>query len=229
MESSINQPETTWSSIMKNMTSIAKPKKNNLMVPDLLLSYTYFLNNNHSCHLTIGYDVDDFTFRIILYKNNMFHTLLWEDWNLLFGNAVIIQNHFNSEYGSNFLELPKSNGNSWFKISIRNNEKCLMSVQHNKKLVLDTTEWNKLFMLMPYINSIATWYSITWQEIENFYHRYLQTCIKKQVLILQPHEFFMPGEQYHNFYNQSRMFNELPILCRSKLEDDLRKNYEVLI
>lgn len=198
------------------------------MVPDLLLSYTYFLNYNHSCHLSVGYDVTDFTFKIILFKNNMFHTLLWDDWSLLFGNSSVIQDHFNSKYGPNLVELPKLNGNSLFKITVRNNEKCLMSVQYNKKIVLDAIEWRKLFVLMPFIHSIATWYSITWKEIETFYKRYLETCIKKNVLILQPHEFFITGEQYHAYFNQSRMFNELPVLCCVRLRDDLSKYYDHL-
>lgn len=209
-------------------TSFTKSNKSNLVVPNLLLSYTYFLNDNHSCHISIGYDVNDFTFKIILFKNNMFHTLLWDDWRLLFGNSMIIQNHINSTYEPNLVELPKLNGNSLFKITVRNNEKCLMSVQYNKKIVLNDIEWRNLYLLMPFINSIATWYSITWNEIQIFYNRYLETCIKRNVLVLQPNEFYEAGEKYHTYFNESRIFNELPVLCCFKLRDDLSKFYERL-
>lgn len=220
MQQNVIQPD------MQDAGIKIKIKKPKVEVPDLLLAYTYFLNNAHSCHLTIGYDVDDFSMKIILFKNNMYHTLLWEDWGLLWSNSTIIQNHFDGQYGIDFLELPRTDGNCSFKISVRNGEKCFISVQKNKKIVLEILEWRKLFSLVSYINAIAMWYNATRMEIQRFYDRYLELCIEKNVFKLNGQDFFKMIEVFPNSFNHSRMFNELSVFCHRKLQHDIHQHYK---
>lgn len=197
-----------------------------LEIPELLLAYTYFLNNCCTSHLTIGYDNESFLLRIILFKNNNFQILYEDDWNALFKNYLTIDNHFKNKYDADFAELPQTTtGGVQFKFSIRKGVKCLISVQNNKKLILEPLEWEKLFQWIPYFNSIISWYSRTTLEIQLYYDRYLQCCIQNNVLHLLPHQFLMSGDQSQYFYNSSRIFNEMPIICKSKLRNDIIDNY----
>ncbi len=113
-------------------------------VPDVLLGYTYFLNTNHSSHITIGYDHEDFKMKIILYKNNVFQEMRWDDWMLIFMNKMTIEHHFENGYGVEFIELPKVNEQCALKLSNRNNEKCLICVQNGKKLFWTKTNGKSL-------------------------------------------------------------------------------------
>lgn len=204
-----------------------KINKSILEIPDLLLSYTYFLNNCRSTHLTIGYDNESFKLRIILFKNNNYHILCEADWSILFKNYITIDNHFKNKYETDFAEMPQTTTEGvQFKLSIRKGVKCLISVQNNKKLILEPSEWEKLYHWIPYFNSIISWYSLTTLEIQRYYDRYLQCCIQNNVLHLLPHQFLMCGDQSQYFYNSSRIFNEMPIICKSKLRNDLCNYYD---
>lgn len=195
-------------------------KRNLPDVPELILAYTYFLNDNHSSHICIGYDNHDFMMKIVLYKNNIYQELKWDEWLLLFLNKSSIQNHFEGVYNVDFVELPKIDGQCSFKLSMRNNEKCFISILQRKKIILYKNEWEKLYSLIPFIHSIANWYVNNWKEIEKFYLRYLTKCIEKNVFKLMPHEFFIGAEIYGSF-NDSRLFNELSTISRKKLINDI--------
>lgn len=199
--------------------------KNQIDVPDLLLSYTYFLKNDHSSHLTIGYSTEDFNCKILLFKNGKICLLDIMDWKNLFDNLEIIESFFCNINDLKFIELPHCGGNIIFKLSIRNDKKCIISSYNNRKVALHKEEFLKLQSLSPYLNSIVSWYSNMSVEIRNYYMAYLQICIDNNVLKLSPNQFFIIEEQTRNFYNNSRLFNELPILCKKKLRDDLSKYY----
>lgn len=205
-------------------SSIKLNKSKLLDVPNLLLSYTYFLNYCHTCHITIGYDTEDFRAKIVMFKNNRIN--IWDimDWNNVFTNSDMIENFFFSDdHGVEFIEMPQYGGNVNFKLSTRNGKKCLISSYNNRKIVLCKDESAMLISLLSYVNSIMSWYNVTSAEVKKYYDRYLQICINNSVSKLSPDQFFTTGEQ--SYFNSSRIFNELPILCRKKINDDLSKYY----
>lgn len=197
-------------------------------VPDVLLGYTYFLNDIHTCHLTIGYDTDDFTMKIILYKNNVYEILYWSEWNLLYNNMVVIKTHFEDKMnGIDFMELPKINHSRCaIKLTTRNFERGLLFLQDGKKrLLLNDKEWEKLYSLLPYMHSIVNWYMLSSKEIFQFYKQYMSACVEKNTLRLNSHELMLSNTLNFNYCNFSRLFSEIPILCKQKLINDV---YEYL-
>ena len=202
-----------------------KNLKDDIVVPELLLSYTYFLNDSHTCFMTIGYDVNDFKLKIVVYKNKICICLGIDDWIILYKNAETIDGFFNNKFLSNFYELPKSGTGIEFKLSIRKNIRQLI-IANKKKILLDDAEWKKLYNWLPYLTSIATWYDMTSLEIQNYYQQYLQLCIQNKVFSLFPQHFFLTGSQNNCFYNNSRLFQELPIFCNLKLKNDIANYYD---
>ena len=166
-----------------------KISKDEIVVPELLLSYTYFLNDNHTSFLTIGYNVHDFKLQIIVYKNKICICLQIDDWIILYQNTETIDGFFNNKYLSNFYELPKSTTGIEFKLSVRKNLRQLI-ISNKKKILLNDAEWKKLLSWIPYLTSIATWYDMTSLEIHNYYQQYLQLCIQNKVFSLFPQHFF---------------------------------------
>lgn len=196
-------------------------------VPNLLLSYTYFLNKNQSCHLTLGYDIQDFRVKMVLYKNTKISILDINDWKNIIQNVGIIESFFyNNTQGLEFIEMPHHGGNVLFKFSTRDGKKCFISVYNNRKVVLSKDECSILLQLSFFINSIMSWYNDAEPQIQNYYDRYIGLCIKYNVLQLSSNHFSeicVSGRNY--IFNTSRIFNEFPILCRKKIRRDLSQYY----
>lgn len=202
-----------------------KTLKKKIEVPNLLLSYTYFLNSCHTCHLSVGYNTDDFVLNIILYKNNVYHILYREDWILLSQYVEVIDAFLADKCTADFVEFPNNGENAQFKMTVRKNTKCLVVIQNNKKLIIDDKECLKLLEWIVYMNTIVSWYGVTSSEVQRYYERYLQICFENKVDKLLPHQFFTLADHGYGFFNNSRIFNELPILCSKKLHNDLDSVY----
>lgn len=216
---------------MEDLTKTVKRKiseKKFVIVPELLLSYTYFLNDQHSCYICIGFDIETFKLKIILFKNTIFLMLCYQDWKNITNNIELIKKHFelgnyaleNPVYG----ELPKAVGFCTIKLSQRNNEKCLTVVSGDglKKIIIITqSEWEHLYELYPFLNSVISWYNKVESEVESYYNIYVSKCFEKKKIQLAYEDFFIPNQaEGYNYYNYSRLFSEIPILCKSKLSND---------
>lgn len=78
-------------------------------------------------------------------------------------------------YSVNFVELPKSTGKCVFKLSVRNNAKCLISMNGKKKRI-ERLEWNGMMVYRQMVYNI---------------------CIEKNTFKLQTHDIlFDENETY---------------------------------
>lgn len=69
------------------------------------------------------------------------------------------------------------------------------------------------------------WYINSSMEIQLYYYKYLEKCIENNVMRLQPNHCFTMENQTQFSYNNSRIFNELPVICENKLKTDLINYY----
>ncbi len=196
-------------------------------VPGLLLSYTYFLNTQHTCYISVGYDVETLKLKIILYKNMIYQELKLEDWNLLYKNLTTIQNFFVNnvkEFIINqdgIIEVDEyANNVIAYKLISLKQKNCLMFETKSTKIIIDDSEWKKLYMLSHFLNSISIWCNLVWKEIEQYYHIYYDKCNLLNVDELPASEFFIPTPASYNSCNFSRLFNEISFLCRDKIRRD---------
>lgn len=210
---------------MKNLLKIGKNKKQfekqNVIVPTLLLSHTYFLNEQHTSYLSIGFDSESFEPAIILFKNSIFHALSTETWTTsIYNNWLIIQNHINGENNISFAELPNTNSDCEVKLTCRNNERLVLFKNGCKKLALNPEEWSRVADLLPFLHSIINWSEVIWQHVREYYNLYVMKCCERQAYSLNVVDFFIPPITSHNFFNCARLFNEIPVLCKKKLLND---------
>lgn len=209
------------------------PKTTSIQVPNLLLSYTYYLNNSHTTSISVGLDTEDFKLKIILYKNGLHHALNYEDWFLLYKNNNHIEAHFNGEK-----TIAKNIDGSCgirYKLSTRASSKCLtlhqyqQNINKSKKIHINADEWKILNSLSSFLNSIITWFIYSSNDAQLYYEQYVAKCIELNTLKLDSQYFFMPPAltsstpTAHPVYycNYSRLFHEIPILCNPKLINDL--------
>lgn len=202
------------------------PKKYNKIrqpVPDLLLSYVYFLNEFKTASIIIGYDSEMFEPKMLLLKGTEYLTLSWDDWHLFYNNISTIQQFFEGDQSEKIAKSVNDKGRK-FKLAFTNLEKRLIFTENSSKIKLKTCEWEKLWALAPLLHSIFSWYVLTGKEISSYYTLYLNKCILQNCSKLDYKDFFTPMQENNNYCNYSRLFNELPILSKKKLINDLYSN-----
>lgn len=203
-------------------------KFNKLLPPELLLSYTYFLNAEHTCYITIGYDVESFELRIIMLKDKVFQIWTFCQWDYLMQNAAQIQCLFQCEPDNGadnkndnyFVKTSRSNSDElYIKLKKHKETKFLILFNGSSEIVLYSSEWAKFFALSWFLNTIVNWYSATWPEIQHYYNAYSAKCNIMQLNELPSNEFFVLAET-QSYCNFSRLFNEIPVLCANKIQND---------
>ena len=189
---------------------------------NLLLAYTYFLNPDHSCFITIGYDAITFEMKIILMKNKKFQEWSINEWYHLYQNAQEIQRYFESNSNNVAVSstLKKviniSNDMTGITIQFDHSDKKLMIFDSFCKIVIMSNEWYILYSLLNFINSIVNHYYSSSQQIECYFIAYSNKCKQMRTSSLPLNEFFLFSSSFCNF---SRLFNEIPVICCDKLNE----------
>lgn len=219
-------------------------KKNELSIPNLLLSYVYFLNNSHTTYINVGFDTDNFEPSIILYKNIKHLCFSFTDWINLYTNIFTINNFFQNKDSNVDIDLPINSTQNIFKLCtdfvITSNNTSSKQNVFNKYLICENTstssqiviteqEWNTILDRISFLQSVVTWYELTSKEIKNYYKIYAEKCSRKGVTELSSTEYFLPtqdGVNYNTYFNcnYSRLYSEIPILCKSKLIKNITNN-----
>lgn len=213
-------------------THKSKKQRNHLLktrrsTPMLLLSYTYFLNPNHTCYISIGYDVETFKLKIILYKNMTNQEWLYEDWDYMYKNSTVIQNKFlegiKSDTYSNRQGIGKNDdGNklSYKVLFLRQDRKVITFKTGAIKITMTSMEWLEFYKILNFLNSVVKMYNTVWYEVEQYYNLYFDRCNQLQVDELPHSEYFIPIPTTYSYCNFSRLFNEIPVLCQKKIQQD---------
>jgi hypothetical protein len=143
-----------------------------------------------------------------------------ENWADLYDHIEFINKYAFDSYSSDVIRFHDRSGAVIARIIKRKGEKTIEIRQDStSKVALDLFEWTTLIELIPFLRSVLKCYDILNNEIENYYKQYLIKCMEKNAQMLN--EFFVPNEITYNYCNFSRLFHELPILCKHKLAMDL--------
>lgn len=192
-------------------------------IPDLLLSYVYFFNEYKTSSIIIGYDTEIFEPKMILMKGKEYQTLSWDDWHYFYCCIGGIKQYFDEQDGDKYGNMVNEK-NQRFKLALYNQNKHLIFHEKTAKIRLNSREWERLWDLAPLLHSIFSWYMLTCKEISTYYNLYLNKCILQNCSKLDYKDFFTPMHENNNYCNYSRLFNEIPILCKNKLINDLYHN-----
>lgn len=213
----------------KKSAKMNKPRKTRtiktrLPIPDLLLSYVYFLNEYKTASVVIGYDAEVFTPKMILIKGKEYQSLSWDDWQSFYNCIGYIHQFFEESISVEYVNMmvQNNNKNKRFKLSVHNQEKNLNFIDGPSKVKLNNHgEWERLWSLAPLLHSIFSWYMLAFEEIGDYYNLYLNKCVLQNCSKLDYKDFFTPMHKNNKYCNYSRLFNEIPILSKNKLIKDL--------
>ena len=183
-------------------------------VPTLLLGYTYFLNEKHNAYLNMGFDSMTLKHRIILFKNNQFVEIEKSDWITLLASREKITDFF---YNNTLFEINSTlNSSLKWKLSRRKEGRILSAVHlSGKRISICFDEWTLLCEFSDFLNSVFLWILNFEPNIKIYYTEYLHKCIEMGTLHLPADKFFILSS-----CNFSRLFAELPVLSKIKLQID---------
>lgn len=186
-------------------------------IPDLLLSYTYFLDSLQKSLISVGYDSNLLLPTIILInKTNSFKIIEF----YIFMNIYKLREEINEYFTGNESGIIKINE---FILS-KNKQRVLTIRDCRIKINLKGKEWSRLYKLLPFISAVINYQHRTAYLVADYYESYLKQCLEQKVLKLHQPPILPYEIELNTSINYSRLFYELPIFCESKLFDDYFKN-----
>lgn len=198
-----------------NLVQLSSKKSLKYQPPNqLLLSYTYFFDEKYAKYISIGFNIADFKPNIIInHIGEASVTLDLVDWICIF---IAKQQEIDEAFKSDKLENKKFSCAK--NLNVQLNGKLQVLKIDNNSFTYD--EWKILHELNDYIQCVMFWCKQLTADVKNYYNLYVAKCVEKYVYRLDITEFFVPPDSISRC-NFSRMFYELPILCKEKLKNDI--------
>lgn len=199
---------------------------------NLLLAYNYILSSKTV--LAVGFAPHiDFNSVATLRQNNgeiVFDLFLWKK---VIRSAEVIEQAF--MFKTSTTEMPfleKDLIEIKDPINIHSNVKICFTVdrqfhgkiifyQNNSKIIIDFKTWRKLLLLEYLIESILYNNKFLEQNVKNYYNQYIERCFVKKFTFLLKNDLMCPTLKSHNLWSYERLFHELPVLCKKKMQLDI--------
>lgn len=179
----------------------------------LLLSYTYFINDDCSKYISVGFNPETFKPQTKLHHVGVHQSRLdLKEWIYIFTVK-------NDEFSSLFT--------SKNPVKICCSLKSLDIKFKKQKIIINgfeinAQEWLLIVKLSNFIQSVLYWCRQTANDVINYYQNYVEKCKAHNVYSLEATHFFV-NDTSEMKCNHSRLFYEIPILCKNKLLSDISK------
>lgn len=181
----------------------------------LLLSYTYFINDDCSKYISVGFNPGTFKPQAKLHHVGVHQsTLDLKEWLYIF---IIKNDEFSNTFTS---QNPGKICCSLKSVDIKFKKKYRIILINGFEI--NAKEWLIIVKLSNFIQSVLYWCSQATNNIINYYQKYVEKCKLYNVSSLDATYFFVNDENEMKC-NHSRLFYEIPILCKNKLMSDILK------
>lgn len=170
---------------------------------NLLLNYTYHLDDCHNRKIVLGFDPSSFEAKIVFHRHGLFPvSASFSEWSAVYKHLNELKTKMEETLPANQLEL-----NNEHRIPINN----------NSSIILKQTELYKLFELLTFFNIIMYHNNNASDSVKEYYKKYAEKCKGKSVLTLTCEDFFIPSRTSYVHLNYSRLFYEIPLFCINNL------------
>lgn len=204
----------------------------NESVPFLLLAYTYYLNNEYTKYISLGYNAKTLEASIVLHHiGKSFVELNCYEYT----NVILLSDHIQAYfYPETGVEDSINNRYVNIKFSEFSGIKHVVftdnrSQQKNHSIRLNYSEWERMQELMGFFSPLTLWYKTTAKDVKKYYNHYVKICCDTNRIRLNNQDFFTPNDVPSDdlthasvgspSFNYSRLFYEIPILCRQSILD----------
>lgn len=218
-------------------------EKDKIMPPNLLLSYLYHLNVEHSKYVTSGFNSKTFSPSLII--NNVYEGFI--ELNEMEYSSIFLKskeinkyfNHYEIDETIDHIVYDPANLIQYTEIKytiIEGVKHITLQVTGSEhRVTLNDSEWSKFNALFGFFNQLLFWYKSISPAVLNYYNHYLKLCADKNQIYLGQHEFFTPPDIKNNEdnpiypkinFNYFRLFHEIGFLCTENITIKiLRKIY----
>lgn len=204
----------------KSTTSETKRRNKLSIIPkNLLLAYTYFLNEKHTCKVIIGFDVETFEAEIILHRCNEVPTYIsFKEWEFFFAKFKQLNEEEQKGLTINDDQLvDKLLENFVLKSTTKMMLNFTLNDYDNKVFTLFKNEHEQFLNIVEFLNIVMCYNSNASNNVREYFNKYMEKCRTKNLLQLTLDDYYIPMQMSHVHCNYSRLFFEIPLYCSMKL------------
>ena len=192
--------------------------------PKLLLSYIYFLNAMSTVAMSVGFDSVTFKPTILLQAFGRSHIVInILDWMYIGLNREAAEKFFTHDpgkpvfiNGTNLTIKPILYGRKRERYILLKNtsDNCT-----HQEIALSVMEWSILMRLCNFFSTIGFHLHRGSGAVQEYFNNYVAFCVAKRQKRLTTRDFFVPVYESENAtFNFSRLFYEIPVICREELK-----------
>lgn len=163
---------------INKMIAVAKKDKiikykNKNIAKNLLLSYIYFLNENHTCKICIGFDIENYKPMVIFHRigKNIIE-IEYQDW---------IEHY--TKYRNYYENTSLHRKGMFLKFG---------KVENKKKFYINQEEYEYFINIVDLIQAVTKSYSYATPSLNEYITKYINKCITKNVNKLGQADFYIP-------------------------------------
>lgn len=193
--------------------------------PNLVLQSVYFLNDNATKHISIGYDpTNDFRLSVIVTCNLSYVIMSAVDWASFMLNFIEISDYLAGKNCEEFVNVRTTKNIRISKVDMNDKRYCYLEnhprTRLNNGVLFNQKEFDKCCQLDSYIQPLLKQMQLTPHLIDDYYNWYVYHCQLYKKSVLNDSQYFIPYGNSTTF-DSLRLFNEIPIYCEEKLNIDL--------
>lgn len=177
-------------------------RESEMLGENVLLNYTYYLDNSHNRKVVLGFDTYTFEAKIIFSLDRQTpvsadHTA----WTTAYNRLKILKDENGEDLPCNQLGLKRK-----FQIPIG-----------NAKIGLGFLDLLSMFEMMDFFNIVMHHNNNASESVKEYYKQYTDKCRQKNVMKLPNDDFFIPLRTSYVHINYSRLFYEIPMFCSTSI------------
>lgn len=171
---------------------------------NLLLNYTYYLDECHNRKVALGFDSKTFEATIVFHLHGRFPvSATYTGWVTVYSFLNNLKKKVMDEpFASNQEEEMKKQ----YKIPIEKGS-----------ITLHQRELYKLFDMIEYFNLVMFHNNNAAESVREFYNKYCEKCKEKNVYKLTTEDFFVPVRASYVYINYTRLFYEISFYCSANI------------
>lgn len=178
--------------------------------PQLLLTYTYFINDAKNKYISVGFSTPDIVPVVVLcHIGECSITLTAHEWFSLFLYIAEIEDMFDK---SLFMESKYLSHETSIVHDVTLGQ--IILIKEKVLLKLDKADWTSIVNLADYFRSVINYFTQSAYAVKSYYDMYLQSCKENNFLYLETTNFFKPSNDICNYF---RLFHEISFILKNKI------------
>lgn len=211
----------------KNKCKKSGNDKLNMNIPkNLLLAYTYFLNDKHTCKVIIGFSAETFEAQIIFHRFKDIPVYIsFNEWEKYFTNFKQLDKKRcadETQLLQDLLESIDVKTTITTKVIVNFTLKNDNSNNNNNKIFpMFQNEYQHFLNIIEFLNVVMCYNNTASANVREYFNKYMEKCKAKNLFQLSFDEYYIPMNLSHVHCNYSRLFFEIPLYCSGKLFENL--------